>query len=480
MSIITRKIELWIAEDDKEKRIAIRNTLRELNNNIFRAANLIVNNQLYNRFSESRFVSKNNVLIDLDFEIRKSYGKHVKEKDPDLKKILKNELDKLKKQKSETQDVAYKKYGQSKQNVTYQITSRNFSDIPANIVTCLNSQVYSNLFNKNEWNEVMRGERTVRNYKKGMPIPFQFSRANSKPRLYKNEKGVFLDWFYNINFEIRFGRDKSNNKSIVDKIFSNQYTLSDSSIQIVDKKFFLLLCINLPSTKVERDIKLSVGVDLGLAVPAYCALSEGYARLSIGSANDFLRVRKQFQSRKRILQKSLTLTKGGKGRKKKLSALEKYSDSERNFVRTYNHTVAKRIIEFAIKYNAGVVKMEFLEGYGKDENGKSNKGDFVLRNWSYFELQTLIKEKATRENIQVLNIDPFKTSQKCAYCDNIDEKQRINQSDFICLNTLCDKAGEKINADYNAALNIAKSNKIVTTKEECEFYKIKLNSSLTI
>ncbi|MBP3887951.1 MAG: transposase, partial [Cellulosilyticum sp.] len=42
------------------------------------------------------------------------------------------------------------------------------------------------------------------------------------------------------------------------------------------------------------------------------------------------------------------------------------------------------------------------------------------------------------------------TSQKCSKCGNVDKENRIDQATFICK-----ECGLKINADYNASLNIA-------------------------
>ena len=68
-------------------------------------------------------------------------------------------------------------------------------------------------------------------------------------------------------------------------------------------------------------------------------------------------------------------------------------------------------------------------------------------------------------------IDPYHTSQTCSECGHYEEGQRINQNEFVWKNKECKKVGEKVNADYNASRNIARSNKLVTRKEECQYYK---------
>jgi transposase len=95
-----------------------------------------------------------------------------------------------------------------------------------------------------------------------------------------------------------------------------------------------------------------------------------------------------------------------------------------------------------------------LDGFGQEE-----QHSFVLRNWSYFELQTMIEYKAARVGIKVVKIDPRHTSQTCSKCGHYEEGQKITR-DFKCKS-----CGEKLDGDYNAALNIARSEKIVTKKE---------------
>jgi transposase len=73
-----------------------------------------------------------------------------------------------------------------------------------------------------------------------------------------------------------------------------------------------------------------------------------------------------------------------------------------------------------------------------------------LRHWTYFDLQTKIKYKAEERGIEVIEIDPMYTSQRCSCCGYIDDKNRKSQSEFHCVNCGYDR-----NADYNASQNIS-------------------------
>tara|TARA_Y100001960_G_scaffold276025_1_gene305909 strand:+ start:319 stop:1758 length:1440 start_codon:yes stop_codon:yes gene_type:complete len=471
--ILTRKIELLIAEDDQDKRLDIWKYLRSVEMDTFKAANLIISHQYFNDTFKERILLTKNELKErhqkIENKIEKLTEKLKAEKDKEKKKKLTadrkglyTQRDKL---KPEAREEMVSVYTTSEKNSTYQLISKHFPHMSSYISASLNDMVTKNF--SNELFDVKRGDRSLRSYRKGMPIPFMKSGMSFE----STDEGIHMNWVNNIKFYLRFGRDASNNRAVMERVLAGEYKMSDSQIQIKKNKIFLLLVVDIPNKTVKLDKKLSVGVDLGINNPAYCALSKGPARFAIGSREDFFRVRVQMQSRRRRLQKNLKLTKGGKGRQKKLKALERLRDKERNFVRTYNHTVTHQIVKFARDNHAGVINMELLEGFMEEE-----KSNFILRNWSYYELQQMLSYKSKREGMEVRFVDPYHTSQDCGECGHYEEGQRLDQAKFLCGNPDCtrkDKKGnnEEVNADYNAALNIAKSKKFVTRKEECEYFK---------
>lgn len=169
-------------------------------------------------------------------------------------------------------------------------------------------------------------------------------------------------------------------------------------------------------------------------------------RLSIGSADDFIRVRTKIQAQRKRLQKDLAKSNGGHGRKKKMAAIERFEQYESNWVRSYNHMVSRRIVDFAIKNQAKYINIECLEGFG--ESGHS----YILRNWSYYQLQQDIIYKANMVGIEVRKVNPYHTSQICSCCGHWEEGQRKDQAHFVC-----GSCGVELNADFNAARNIAMS-----------------------
>lgn len=273
--------------------------------------------------------------------------------------------------------------------------------------------------------------------------------------LYSKDLEVLIKFANNITFKMIFGNPHKSSalRSELQQIFEENYKVCGSSIQIDGKKIILNLSIDIPKQELKLDENIVVGVDLGIAVPAMCALNNNmYERLAIGSADEFLRQRTKLQSQRRRLQKSLRDTSGGHGRNKKLKALDRLSKVESHFVETYSHMISKRIVDFALKHNAKYINIENLNGY--------DTSDFILRNWSYYKLQQYITYKAEKYGIIVRKINPCYTSQICSVCGNWEYGQRKSQSVFECANNECDshkKYEHGFNADFNAARNIAMS-----------------------
>lgn len=267
--------------------------------------------------------------------------------------------------------------------------------------------------------------------------------------LFLDKLEVFLDFVNGIKFKVIFGNPHKSHelRCVIQNIFEEVYKVQGSSIQFdnTGKKIILNLSMAIPKKRMELDENTVVGVDLGVAIPAVCALNnDEYAREFIGSKDDFLRVRTKMQAQKRRLQKSLKYTSEGHGRNKKLDTLKKFEDYEKNFVQTYSHMVSKNVVDFAVKHNAKYINVEDLEGY--------RANDFILRNWSYYKLEQYITYKAKIYGIEVRKINPCHTSQICSCCGHWEEGQRIDQSHFKCKS-----CGVELNADFNAARNIAKS-----------------------
>lgn len=469
MPIITRKIELKIVKDGltDEEYDQQWKYLYQINNTIYLAANRISTHCLFNDEYEMR--------LKLHMPRYKEIEKELKKLDSDKKTSDKEIRDRLLNERKELdEDVKNKKKDFlqcSKQNSTYQLVSKEFKQyIPSDILANLNQKIQEN-YNNNQ-KKIESGERALSTYKKGMEIPFSI-RENKRLKLFIKEEGIYLKWFKEILLRLEFGKDASNNRCIVERLIESDrqqknkgedYVANNSSIKLVkygkSTRIFLLLSIDIPAKKQVLDKDVVLGVDLGIKCPLYLAINKNdNFKMQIGDIEHFHNQRTMFQKRFKSLQK-LMCTQGGHGRKKKLEPLEKLKEKERNWVHTQNHVYSREVIKQALKQNAGTIHMESLKDFGKGKDGYvKDEYKYLLRYWSYYELQSMIEYKAKLEGIEVKYIDPAYTSQTCSYCGERGERKK--QEEFVCTNPQCKRRGEKINADFNAARNIAMSKKIV-------------------
>ena len=468
MPTITRKIELYIDKDNLSDEAYKEewSYLHQINNHLYLAANRISSHCFMNDEYEYRLRLQMPEYHEIEKKLKTSKKNALSKEEIQSLKARKKVLDKLIKERCKKEFY----HNMSQQNSLYRLVSNEFIDvIPGDVLTNINQSVQK-MYNENRL-DLSKGERTISTYKKGMPIPFSVKK--DVPFIQKDSGEIVLKWFNGINFKLHFGKDRSNNRIIVERIIQSalnqkqkgeDYVINNSSIQLVSKdkntKIFLLLSLDIPVQKRVLNTELVMGIDLGINYPLYYATNgNAYIKGHIGDRDSFLKERMVFQRRFKELQQ-LQCTQGGRGRKKKLEPLEKLRVKERNWVRTKNHIFSREVIKNALHLGTGTIKMEKLTNFGKDREGNPEDAKkYILRNWSYFELQTMIEYKAKMEGIKVLYVNPAYTSQRCNCCGEIGERKE--QAVFKCTNPQCSEYNKEINADYNAARNIAKSEDIV-------------------
>lgn len=262
----------------------------------------------------------------------------------------------------------------------------------------------------------------------------------------------------------------------IKRIFEEEYRIKGSSIGFTKNKetgkntnLTLYLTVEVPQNKDNTlDESVVVGVDVGIAIPCVCALNnDKYTRENIGSYDTLFAKRTQFKMQRSRLNSQLKLSNGGHGRKRKLKKLELLSGKERNYADTQCRKYASDVIKFCLKHHAKYINLEHLKGYR--ENPK------VLYGWSFYKIQTYIEQAAEKHGIIVRKINSCYTSQICSVCGNWHPENRpkgkLGQAYFNCHNIDCkthntDLYKYGINADFNAARNIAMSTLFITDSDE--------------
>lgn len=325
---ITRKIEVHLRKhgdsDEAAQRLKDQYQIWDtINDNLYKAANRIVSHCFFNDAYEYRLKLHSPRFQEIEKLLR--YPKRNKLSEEDIKE-LKAERKMLfadfKKQR-----LAFLQGNSDKgseQNSTYSVVRNEFLDvIPSDILTCLNQNIAG--VYKQYALEVERGNRTIPNFKRGLPVPFSI-RPNKILALQKREDGtIYVRFPRGLEWDLKLDKDPSGGE-IVERVLSGQYDVGNSSIQETKRnKHLLLLVVKIPKEQKQLNPDRVVGVDLGINTPLYAALNDSeYGGMSVGSRDHFLKVRMRMAAQKRELQRNLRhTTNGGHGRNQKLQALNR-------------------------------------------------------------------------------------------------------------------------------------------------------------
>ena len=213
------------------------------------------------------------------------------------------------------------------------------------------------------------------------------------------------------------------------KYFS--YIKGEADLIYRNGKFYLLQTIEVS----EEDIKNTedfIGVDFGIVNLATTSTGQFFSGKQVDG------VRKKYTKIRQKLQRC-----GSPSAKRHL---KKLSGRERRFKKNTNHVISKQIVSLAKGTNKGIA-LENLKGFKVTVRHEQRE---QFGKWAFNELGRFIEYKAKLAGIPVVYVDPRNTSRTCSHCGYISKSNRKSQSDFIC--TQCNFS---LNADYNAALNIA-------------------------
>ena len=406
--VITRKIEVFICENDKDQRRAYYEKLYANRDIAVKAANMAI----------SHLFVLDNTMPYLSEESKESI-----------------EFLGVKGQKA------------TKQNAPYVAASEAFKgQADMGMVSCVLSNVQK-MYQSDSKIDPKNGkhgfwDKSLRSYKENMPVPFKADRfvnlrlaEITSPSGNKYEGGFFS--LMGIPFQMRFGRDRSGNRLIVERILSGEYKMCTSSIQITQvrerldllneendkrkqsketgsvedgqkkkkkqkQKIFLLLCVDIPKKEVKINPEKKLFAFLGVMNPVICTCDiraykvydSGYKWFEIGTKEEFNYRRRQIQEAVRRCQINNRYTTGGKGRKKKCQAIERWHEKENNYVDTKLHTYSRMLVDLAIKHECGqIILMNQIHREDEAKEDNKNGEPFVLRNWTYYGFKEKIEYK---------------------------------------------------------------------------------------
>lgn len=372
--VITRKIEVFVCEADKELRRAYYEKLYANRDIAVKVANMGV----------SHLFALDNTMPYLS--------------DEDRERIV---------------FIGAKGNKATKQNAPYVAASEAFKGkADMGMVSCVLQNVqktYQDDRKHGMWN------RSLRSFKANMPVPFKADRfLNLRFSEYENGEGEKRQGCFftlmGVPFQMKFGRDRSGNRIIVERVVGGEYKMCTSSLQFDRNKIFLLLCVDIPKKEVELDEGKTMYAYLGVMNPVICTCDvraakeydSGYKWFEIGSKEEFNYRRRQIQEAVRRCQVENLYNSGGKGRKKKCQAIDRWHEKEKNYVATKLHTYSRMLVDLALKHRCGrivLMNQTHREEEAKEQNAEGD--NLVLRNWSYFGLKEKIGYKCKMAGIKL-------------------------------------------------------------------------------
>ena len=281
----------------------------------------------------------------------------------------------------------------SSMNTTYQLLSKKFKgDCPMAMLSGLNNIVQKTF--KAENIDVQQGKKSLRTYRDNIPMPVPSAQLRN---INQEEDGNFTFVIFGKRFKTFFGRDLSGNRLMFERGVKGDYKICDSSLQIKNKKMFLLTVFQFESEKPKLEENKELEVFLSVVNPIEYEIKG--KRYNIGTKEEFLHRRLQIQKTLRNMQINAKYSKGGKGRIKKMKSIERFNELEKNYVKTKMHLYSRHLVNACV--NLGCGKIILVDQLEKESIAKENEST-ILRNWSYYGLKEFIEYKAKREGITVI------------------------------------------------------------------------------
>jgi putative transposase len=202
-----------------------------------------------------------------------------------------------------------------------------------------------------------------------------------------------------------------------------------------DGKFFLMATVDIPETPPLK-VKAFLGVDLGIVNLATDSEGEAFSGEQVNrNRRRRATARKQYQRR------------GTKSAKRRLKAM---SGRQRRFQTITNHVISKTIVISAKALGLGIAMEDLTNIRDRIEATVSRRFRRRFGNWGFCQLREFVKYKAQLAGVPFILINPRNTSRTCSKCGHCEKANRKSQAEFVCK-----QCGFSMNADKNAAINIA-------------------------
>jgi hypothetical protein len=321
-----------------------------------------------------------------------------------------------------------------------------------------------------DFRNVLLGKQALPTFR-GLPILFR------KLNVTLTEYGIKLNvWPSRAKVIVAPMGTDSGTAAILRRLRAGEIALVDGSSLFFDdrkKHWMLALCWQAKSSAgVQSRKNLIAGVDIGrttAAVISYVTLAdvpEGYSdrvHLPGNVPRGWRRLEAMRRARGRG-NRAVFASRAGRGVGRKVRATTKFGEKHANLSDTGVAQVAAAVVDAIKRRGAAVLAIENLTGWATAKGlaelpDATNRQRARRRRW-HFEflhgkLRTALRVAAEAANLIVIEVDAAYTSRTCSSCGTryvapVGGFGRLTQASFVC------RCGVSMNADKNAAINIAK------------------------
>ncbi len=218
--------------------------------------------------------------------------------------------------------------------------------------------------------------------------------------------------------------------------WTDEWEKAEATLHKRDGTYYLHVAVKKnvdPSCDEESENGVVLGVDLN--VDGYVAVTSTGAFL--GNADYLNHRRDEYERRRGNLQRT--------GTRSAHLTIKSIGSRFARWCADYLHRISKALVQEAIKNECTAIAFENLKHIRKRISNASK-----FQQWAFKELQRHVEYKAEEHGIDVDDVNPAYTSQRCSHgeCGFTHEDNR-DGDEFECL-----KCGKQLHSDYNAARNV--------------------------
>jgi IS605 OrfB family transposase len=215
-----------------------------------------------------------------------------------------------------------------------------------------------------------------------------------------------------------------------------QFVKGDARLFQRRGEWYVMLPLRIPHTPaVCNGDRTVIGVDLGVVRLATAATPNG---VKVWNGKGIRSRREHFADLRIRLQRH--------HRNDRVKAMR---GKERRWMQDINHKVSKELVALASGYANPVLAFEHLDGI-RDRAKGSKRFNRMMSSWSFRDLLDKVQYKAEAAGVEIILVNPKRTSRTCPKCGHATRSNRPTQADFRCVS-----CGYRGNADAVAGINIA-------------------------